>query len=91
MDPVRNPYAPGAGQRPPELAGRDRELDAFEARKKLFVEAGQVPEDLAARVAVLHPAYQLLFILEIADREGPLTVTYLVEGPDAWRLELTRA
>ena len=30
MDPVRNPYAPGAGQRPPELAGRDRELAAFE-------------------------------------------------------------
>jgi AAA ATPase domain len=29
MDPVRNPYAPGAGQRPPELAGRDRELDEF--------------------------------------------------------------
>ncbi|MCM6777569.1 ATP-binding protein [Nocardia sp. CDC159] len=30
MDPVRNPYAPGAGQRPPELAGRDRQLDAFD-------------------------------------------------------------
>ncbi len=30
MDPVRNPYAPGAGQRPPELAGRDGELEAFE-------------------------------------------------------------
>ena len=30
MDPVRNPYAPGAGQRPPELAGRDKELEAFE-------------------------------------------------------------
>jgi hypothetical protein len=30
MDPVRNPYAPGAGQRPPELAGRDRELEVFE-------------------------------------------------------------
>jgi hypothetical protein len=29
MDPVRNPYAPGAGQRPPELAGRDRELAQF--------------------------------------------------------------
>jgi len=27
---VRNPYAPGAGQRPPELAGRDRELAEFE-------------------------------------------------------------
>jgi hypothetical protein len=23
MDPVRNPFAPGAGSRPPELAGRD--------------------------------------------------------------------
>jgi hypothetical protein len=30
MDPVRNPYAPGAGQRPPELAGRDSELHAFD-------------------------------------------------------------
>ena len=30
MDPVRNPYAPGAGQRPPELAGRDSEIRQFE-------------------------------------------------------------
>jgi len=30
VDPVRNPYAPGAGQRPPELAGRDRELSMFD-------------------------------------------------------------
>jgi hypothetical protein len=29
VDPRRNPYAPGAGQRPPELAGRDAELEAF--------------------------------------------------------------
>ena len=29
VDPVRNPYAPGAGQ-PPELAGRDRELSQFD-------------------------------------------------------------
>ncbi len=30
MDPIRNPYAPGAGQRPPELAGRDAELAGFD-------------------------------------------------------------
>jgi AAA ATPase domain len=30
MDPVRNPYAPGAGQRPPELAGRDKEVGQFD-------------------------------------------------------------
>jgi hypothetical protein len=29
MDPIRNPYAPGAGSRPPELAGRDAEIEAF--------------------------------------------------------------
>jgi hypothetical protein len=30
MDPIRNPYAPGAGQRPPELAGRHEQLHAFD-------------------------------------------------------------
>lgn len=29
MDPVSNPYSPGAGLRPPELAGRDDELTRF--------------------------------------------------------------
>jgi Cdc6-like AAA superfamily ATPase len=28
MDPYRNPFAPGAGSRPPELAGRDSILEA---------------------------------------------------------------
>ena len=55
-------------QLPTLLTGR--ELDAFEARRQLFVESGQVPEELATRVAVLHPAYQLLYVIEIADREG---------------------
>jgi hypothetical protein len=30
MDPVANPYQPGAGRRPPELAGRDAEIAAFD-------------------------------------------------------------
>jgi len=30
MDPARNPYRPGAGLRPPELAGRDLELRELE-------------------------------------------------------------
>ena len=29
MNPVHNPYAPGAGQRPPELVGREPEIEAF--------------------------------------------------------------
>src|SRR5688572_8088316 len=30
MDPIRNPCAPGAGQRPPELAGRNEQLGQFD-------------------------------------------------------------
>lgn len=30
MDPIQNPYAPGAGQRPPELAGRDEQVAQFD-------------------------------------------------------------
>jgi len=30
VDPRRNPYAPGAGTRPPALTGRDGEIEAFE-------------------------------------------------------------
>ena len=29
MDPIENPYTPNAGSRPPELAGRDSELEQF--------------------------------------------------------------
>jgi hypothetical protein len=29
VDPIRNPYAPGAGSRPPALTGRDSEVEAF--------------------------------------------------------------
>jgi Cdc6-like AAA superfamily ATPase len=42
VDPIRNPYAPGAGQHPPELAGRDRELEQFEVTLQRL--AGGRPE-----------------------------------------------
>ncbi len=29
MDPIKNPYTPNAGSRPPELAGRSNELEQF--------------------------------------------------------------
>ena len=30
MDPISNPYSPGAGKRPPALAGRDDQIEAFD-------------------------------------------------------------
>jgi len=55
-----------------------RELRAYERRRSQLVEQG-VPEELASRVAVLHPAYQLLGVCEIADRMTlePVEVTRL--------------
>ncbi len=36
MDPVANPYRPGAGRRPPALVGRDREIRDFEIALQRF-------------------------------------------------------
>jgi glutamate dehydrogenase len=52
----------------PELMS-GRELSAYEERMAGLVKAG-VPEELASKVAVLPPAYMLLNIVEIADRES---------------------
>lgn len=38
MDPIRNPYAPGAGTRPPELAGRD----ALRERARIALERARI-------------------------------------------------
>jgi glutamate dehydrogenase len=54
------------GQLPEIMTGR--ELAAYEARRDALVSA-KAPAELAAKVAVLHPAYMLLGIVEIADRE----------------------
>lgn len=41
MDPVVNPYRPGAGRRPPVLAGRESELDAFAVVRRRVEERGE--------------------------------------------------
>lgn len=41
MDPVANPYRPGAGRRPPLLAGRQSLLDAFEVVRRRAEEQGE--------------------------------------------------
>jgi glutamate dehydrogenase len=64
------------GELPSLLTGR--ELRAYQGRMSGLVEQG-VPEDLASRVSVLHPAYMLLGVVEIADRMSldPVEVTRL--------------
>jgi len=42
MDPRRNPYAPGAGTPPPELAGRDGTFHVSELPADVVKELGTV-------------------------------------------------
>ena len=42
---------------------------SFETRRESLLRA-DVPEELATRVAVLPPAYAVLTIVEVADRDG---------------------
>jgi hypothetical protein len=41
VDPVANPYRPGAGRRPPLLAGREQVLDAFDVLRRRAEEFGE--------------------------------------------------
>jgi glutamate dehydrogenase len=76
VDYFREPVQRVMAELPSLLTGR--ELRAYERRMSRLVDEG-VPKDLASHVAVLHPAYQLLGIREIADRLGldPVEVTRL--------------
>jgi glutamate dehydrogenase len=58
---------------PELLTGQEQE--AYEERRQELVEAS-VPEDLARRIAALHPAYGILGVVDTAKRDGldPLDV-----------------
>jgi glutamate dehydrogenase len=65
VDYFTGPVQALMGELPSLLTGR--ELRAYQGRMKSLTDQ-QVPDDLASRVAVLHPAYMLLGVSEIADR-----------------------
>ncbi len=66
VDSFAGPIQSVMGELPELLSGR--ELESFNRRRDVLVRA-RVPEDLAAKVAVLHPAYVLLGLHEVATRE----------------------
>src|SRR5215213_4133544 len=90
MDPVRNPYTPNAGSRPPELAGRDEQLEQFRilvARLK----AGQTEQSVIAKglrgvgKTVLLNAFE-----DLAESEGFLTYYHELTGESSLIEELAR-
>lgn len=80
MDPVRNPFAPGAGSRPPELAGRDPIIDeatiAFKRIKAGKHDRGQLFLGLRG----VGKTVLLAEVARLARREGYLTAE--IEAPE---------
>ena len=91
VDPVRNPYAPGAGQRPPELAGRDRELEVFDVVLERVArnrpERSQVPHaELGLKANAGNKVWDRQYKFRV--RLGPLTLAQyeaFLPGGRAWQ------
>lgn len=90
MDPVKNPYTPNAGSRPPELAGRDEQLEQFRilvARLK----SGQTEQSIIAKglrgvgKTVLLNAFE-----DMAESEGFLTYYHELTDESSLVEELAR-
>jgi hypothetical protein len=70
MDPIRNPYAPGAGSPPPELAGRD----ALLAQARLTLDRVRIGRSAKSFIAVglrgVGKTVLLVRLREIAEERG---------------------
>src|SRR5215207_366810 len=84
MNPTRNPFAPGAGTQPPELAGRDQIIE------DATVTLGRVKAGRPARSQMLlglrgvGKTVLLNRIAEIAEEQGYFTI--MLEAPESRRL-----
>lgn len=84
MDPVLNPFAPGAGSRPPELAGRDEIIAAARVALQRTKVGRHARSMLLLGLRGVGKTVLLVKIQEIAEQEGYLTA--LVEAPEERRL-----
>ncbi|MFT4102372.1 MAG: ATP-binding protein [Burkholderiaceae bacterium] len=80
MDPVRNPFAPGAGSRPPELAGRDDLLETA----RIAIERTRLGKSTKSVVLVgLRGVGKTVLLDKIRERaEHDGVVTARIEAPE---------
>lgn len=70
MDPVRNPFAPGAGSRPPELAGRAEVLDETRVALQRLVAKRAIQPPILVGLRGVGKTVLLVAIEDIAREEG---------------------
>ncbi|MGH8461201.1 MAG: AAA family ATPase [Stenotrophobium sp.] len=80
MDPITNPYSPGAGTPPPELAGRDELREAIRIASKR-VRAGR-PAKSALLVGLRGVGKTVLLDQMRDDADGDGFVTLRIEAPE---------
>lgn len=84
MDPTRNPFAPGAGHQPPELAGRDKIInDATVALGRVKL-ARPVKSQMLLGLRGVGKTVLLNRIAAIADGQGYQSI--MLEAPEGKRL-----
>ncbi|MEB0060194.1 MULTISPECIES: ATP-binding protein [unclassified Variovorax] len=84
MDPVRNPFAPGAGSQPPELAGRQPILDEAKVAIQRALLGRSSRSQMLLGLRGVGKTVLLNKIQEIAEAEGH--ITSFIEAPENKRL-----
>jgi AAA ATPase domain len=84
MDPVRNPFAPGAGSRPPELAGRDDIIVGADTAFQRILLGRPAQSQMLLGLRGVGKTVLLNKIEELAENRG--FVTSFIEAPEDRRL-----
>ncbi len=80
MDPIRNPFAPGAGSQPPELAGRDNIIADAEVVLQRVIMGRHGKAQILLGLRGTGKTVLLNRIEQIAENHGHLTA--FIEAPD---------
>lgn len=80
MDEVRNPFSPGAGSRPPELAGRDEIINAADVALRRVLVGNAAQSQMLLGLRGVGKTVLLNKIEEIAESHGHKTS--FLEAPD---------
>ena len=84
MDPVRNPFAPGAGSQPPELAGREEIIAAAETALQRVLLGRPAQSQMLLGLRGVGKTVLLNRIEQIAEKHGYLTS--FIEAPEDRKL-----
>lgn len=80
MDPVRNPFSPGAGSRPPELAGREEVVTTADMSLQRVIQGRGAQSQIFLGLRGTGKTVLLNEVMELAERAGYLTS--FIESPE---------